>query len=93
MITDQQKRIIQHILEPFLPNRIGIFGSVARGEATQTSDLDILVDFNSRISLFDLIDLEEKLSDALHCKVDLVTERSLHPSIKQFIDKDIVFID
>ncbi len=93
MITEQQKHVIKKILAPFAPKRIGIFGSVARGESSAESDLDVLVEFTKHYSLFDLVDLENKLSEALHCKVDLVTERSLHPAIERYIDNDVVFFE
>jgi uncharacterized protein len=93
MITTQQKKIIQQILAPFEPTQIGIFGSHARREATATSDLDILVDFNKKYSLFDLLELEEKLAEALPFKIDLVTGRSLNPAVKNQVDKEVIFLD
>ena len=48
-----------------------VFGSVARGEATATSDLDVLVDFDAGRSLFDLAGFEHALEDFLGCKVDV----------------------
>ena len=92
MITVQQKEIIRQILAPFEPRQIGIFGSHARQEATANSDLDILVDFNKKYSLFDLLELEEKLSEALHFKIDLVTGNSLHPTVKYHVDKEVIFL-
>ena len=55
--------------------------------------MDILVEFARPYSLFDLIELEEKFSDALRCKVDLVTEKALHPSVKKFIERDVQYFD
>src|SRR5215210_5831825 len=83
MLTQEQKNIILHILAPFQPNLVGIFGSLARGDAKPGSDLDILVNFTKRLSLLDLIDMEDQLSISLKCKVDLVTESSVHPRIKK----------
>ncbi|MDQ3846767.1 MAG: nucleotidyltransferase family protein [Bacteroidota bacterium] len=93
MISQETIQIIQQILAPFEPKRIGIFGSVVRGEATSESDLDILVEFKKKYSLFDLVDLEDKLAEALHYKIDLITERSLHPRLKQYIDKEVIFLE
>lgn len=92
MITEKQKQTIREILAPFQPIRVGIFGSFARGENGRDSDLDILVAFSKSYNLFDLVDLREKLSVALQCKIDLVTEPSVHPSVKPFIDKDLILI-
>ncbi len=89
MITNDQQKVIKEILAPFEPLEIGIFGSYARGENSDSSDLDILVQFGKRLNLFDLIDLEVKLSEALGIKVDLVTRNALSPFIKEFIEKDL----
>jgi predicted nucleotidyltransferase len=60
----------------------GVFGSVARGEATETSDVDILIKFEKPKSLLDLVRLERELSGTLGRDVDLVTEASLSPYIR-----------
>lgn len=51
---------------------IGVFGSVARNQATSQSDVDILVDFNRPIGLFDFIRLQMRLEEILGMTVDLV---------------------
>jgi predicted nucleotidyltransferase len=58
-----------------------IFGSVARGEAGEASDVDLLLDIDpeARFSLLDLIALERETEESLGCKVDLVPRRSLKP--------------
>ena len=89
MISKDQQITILNIIAPLRPRRVGIFGSHARKEATAKSDMDILVQFEERYSLFDLIEMEEQLSDALRCKIDLVTERSVHPALKKYIEKDL----
>ncbi|TFG28260.1 MAG: hypothetical protein EU532_05705 [Promethearchaeota archaeon] len=61
--------------------KIAIFGSYLRGEATPESDLDIIVEFNQRISLLDLVGFELELSDLLGVKVELLTEKSISPYI------------
>ena len=69
---------------------IGIFGSYARGEQKQTSDVDILVDFTESISLLDFIHLENELSDLLGVKVDLVMKTALKPRIGRHILDEVV---
>lgn len=64
---------------------LGVFGSYARGEETQKSDVDLLVRFSKRKSLFDLAGVEEVLSKRLGRKVDLVTEGGLSPYLKDRI--------
>lgn len=91
MLSPQQKEIIKATLAPFHPQRVGVFGSVARNENGPQSDIDILVHFEDRISLFDLIEIEDQLNQALHQKVDLITERSLHAAIRKCIESDIIY--
>lgn len=64
---------------------LAIFGSVARSEATAKSDVDILIDFDSRKGLFVFVGLKMYLETLLKCKVDLVTKGALHPALKQRI--------
>ena len=64
---------------------IGVFGSAARGEVTDQSDIDLLVRFTKRKGFFALVRLERELSQALGRKVDLVTEAALSPYIRKRI--------
>lgn len=65
--------------------RAAFFGSIVRGEMTDESDIDILVEFEGRKSLLDLAGLKLDLEDALQRRVDLLTYRSLHPMLKDRI--------
>jgi predicted nucleotidyltransferase len=65
--------------------KIGIFGSVARGEATDQSDIDLLVYFSKRKSLLALVALERQLTAALGRKVDLLTEAAISPYLRSQI--------
>ena len=58
---------------------VGVFGSVARGEDTFASDIDLMVKFSRRKSLLDIVKLERKLSTVLGKKVDLLTEAAISP--------------
>lgn len=85
-------------LKPVLKERyqvetIGFFGSYARGEQNQKSDIDILVEFieGNSIDLFDFIELEEFLSRQLGIKVDLATKKALKPLIKEQILKETIY--
>lgn len=64
---------------------LAIFGSIARNEAKATSDVDILIDFDSKKGLFGFVDLKNYLGDILECDVDVVTKNALHPALKQRI--------
>ncbi|MCR4406816.1 MAG: nucleotidyltransferase family protein [Anaerolineae bacterium] len=72
--------------------KVGIFGSVAHGEATDQSDIDLLVYFSKRKSLLALVALERKLSTALGRKVDLLTEAAISPYLREKIMRDLQVI-
>ncbi len=65
--------------------KAGIFGSYVKGKATQKSDVDILVKFSGKKSLFDLAGLKIELEDKLGKKVDILTYNSIHPLLKSRI--------
>lgn len=67
-----------------------IFGSVARGEATQSSDLDVLIKLEPGRSLLDLVAIKQDLEDLLGCSVDVVTEDAVSPHIRDQVLKDAV---
>ena len=92
MLSNYQKEIILKTISPFDPSMIGIFGSYARGENNPESDLDLLVNFNKRINLLDLIGLEQDLSEKLGIKVDLITDRSVNPKLRSYINSDLQLI-
>ena len=62
---------------------VRVFGSVARGEADEASDLDLLVDLEAGRSLLDLGGLLMDLQEMLNCPVDIVTERGLRARIRE----------
>ena len=69
---------------------VRVFGSVARGEADEKSDLDILVDLDSDRSLMDHAALMLALQDLLSCKVDVATASALKPRIRDRVLKEAV---
>ena len=73
-------------------SQIGLFGSYARNEQNEKSDIDILYDFKSTYSLFDLITLEENLYEQLHKKVDLVSLKNIKPYFKKYIVDDLIYL-
>jgi predicted nucleotidyltransferase len=86
-ITDNRAQILS------LANQHGIksmkiFGSMARGDATETSDADFLVEMEEGYDLFDLGSCLMELQELLHCKVDMVTTAALHPRIRENILKE-----
>jgi predicted nucleotidyltransferase len=72
---------------------VGIFGSFARGDNTENSDIDILVKFKVAPSLLTLIKLENELSELLGIKVDLITTGAIkNKRVKKSIKKDLISI-
>jgi len=68
---------------------IGVFGSIARGEAKNKSDIDLIVRFSKRKSLLAIVRLERELSEALNRKVDLLTEPAISPYMRENVLKEL----
>ena len=64
-------------------HNVRVFGSVARGEADEQSDMDILVEMEPGRSLLDMGGLWVELQDLLPCKVDIVSDRGIRPRIRE----------
>jgi uncharacterized protein len=74
-------------------DRIGIFGSYARNQNSQGSDLDLLIRFKKNPTLLQMVRIERELSEILGIKVDIVTEPSLtDKNLKKNIEKDLQII-
>jgi hypothetical protein len=69
--------------------KLEVFGSTARGEASDNSDVDLVVAFSKRKSLLALVSLERKMSVALGRKVDLLTEAAISPYLREGIKRDL----
>lgn len=68
---------------------VGIFGSMARGDAKKKSDIDLIVRFSKRKSLLAMVRLERVLSESLGRRVDLLTEGALSPYLRERILKEM----
>jgi len=90
------KRVfLQHkaeLREKFKVKTIGVFGSYVRGEQKRNSDVDVLVEFEEPVGLFEFIKLENYLSDLLGVKVDLVSKKALKPHIGEHIMQEVIMI-
>ena len=72
--------------------KLGIFGSVARGEATEESDVDVVVEME-KPDLFFMVHIKQELEDVLHCPVDIVHYRPhMNSYLKKQINKDGVYV-
>jgi predicted nucleotidyltransferase len=90
-----KRTLVQHRAEltrKFKVKTIGVFGSYVRGEQKRRSDIDVLVEFEEPIGLFEFMDLEEYLSDLLGVKVDLVSKKALKPHIGERILQEVIMI-
>jgi predicted nucleotidyltransferase len=82
----------EHIEREYGLRMIGLVGSVARGEATQESDIDVIVDVTGRPTLFTLSRAERDLQEAvgLGLSVELVLREGMRPSGRKLIERDLV---
>jgi predicted nucleotidyltransferase len=86
----EQRNIILRIAEKHGAYNIRVFGSVARNEENSNSDLDLLVNFESDRSLFDLIGFKNEIEETMKIKVDIVSENGLNKYIRDFILEDAI---
>lgn len=93
---DTIRRIRDHrpeITRRFRVERLGVFGSVSRGEDTSSSDVDILVRFEEGKKTFDnYMELKFYLEELLEREVDLLTFESIHPLMKERILREAVYV-
>ena len=83
---------IIHALREHMPeirrygvSHLAVFGSCVRGEARPDSDVDVLVEFGTPVSIFKFLDLKEYLEGLLSCTVDLVMRGALKPQLRDRI--------
>jgi hypothetical protein len=87
-MSDQMQAVREKIIDILRRNdvkRASFFGSIVRGELTEGSDVDILVEFEGKKSLLDLAHLKNELEDTINRRVDVLTYKSLHPRLKDRI--------
>jgi hypothetical protein len=89
LLKARRERIIQFAVDHGAHN-VRVFGSVARGEASSTSDVDLLVEMDKGRSLLDLIELSQELESFLERKVDILTDEGLSPYLEQHIHAEAV---
>jgi len=89
-VNNMVERLIKNreVVELLKKNNVamlGLFGSYARREETENSDLDFLIKFSKKTSLLGHIRLQRQLSEILDREVDLVTENSINPYLREKI--------
>lgn len=82
LITERAEEI-RRVSSEHGARRVRVFGSRARGEAGESSDLDLLVDFEPGRDLLDLVALKQDLEQLLGCHVDIVEEEGLSPYLRK----------
>lgn len=78
-ILDILKENKSKLLQKYSVSELGIFGSFARGDYSEKSDIDILVDFDGKIDGYSYIRLAHEFEDLFKQKIDLVSRRSIKP--------------
>jgi predicted nucleotidyltransferase len=89
-LIQRLKDLKEEIFQRWPVASIGLFGSWARGEATPSSDVDILVDFSGRITLLEFVDIKQHLETWLESPVDLVDKSALKPRLAPLILSDLI---
>jgi hypothetical protein len=92
---DIKKVLIKNksLLKRYKVNKIGIFGSCVTGKMKKKSDVDLLVDFDEMIDLFDYVHLSDEIQQMLKTKVDLSTPDAIKPYIKPKILREVEWIE
>lgn len=92
-LRELKDTLAQHkpeLAEKYSVKEIGIFGSYARGEQTEESDLDVLVEFYNAPGLLRFIELEDYLSNLLGVRVELVRKRAIREELREHILREAI---
>ena len=89
-VLDILEAEIPYLMKEYQVKKIGVFGSFAREEQIEASDVDLLVEFSKPISFFTLFELEDYLTNKIGIKVEIVTPGALKEMIVPIIMKDII---
>ncbi len=89
-LVAQLKALKPTIVARYKVREMGLFGSSARGQATETSDIDLLVEFEDEADLFDWVGMALFLEDALQRKVDVVPKQALREELREGVLSEVV---
>jgi uncharacterized protein len=93
---DEIKQVLavqkKSLCERYQITELGVFGSYARGEQTEASDVDILVDYEIAPTFIMLVELRDYLSEVFGLKVDIVTKNGLKSRIRDRILAEAIYI-
>ena len=91
-VVDILEAEIPYIMREYQVKKIGVFGSYAREEQTERSDIDLLVEFSKPISFFSLFELEDYLKDKLGVRVEIVTPGALKEILIPIVMKEVIYV-
>jgi uncharacterized protein len=93
---DEIKRLLSErkawLCETYQITELGIFGSYARGEQTQDSDVDVLIDYEQAPTLFKLVNLRDYLKELTGVSVDVVTKNGLKPRMRARVLSEVIYL-
>ena len=74
-------------------SKIGIFGSFARQQADETSDIDVLIEFDQNQNLFETkLQIKNMMEERFHRSIDICREKYLKPSVKEQVLKETIYV-
>jgi hypothetical protein len=89
-ILDKLNHYAPRLAKEFGFNALYLFGSVARDEAGEHSDVDLFIEFSEPIGIFEFVELKRQFEFILGCDVDLGTKRSLKQEIFELIKEETI---
>lgn len=89
-LIQDKKYVILDIARRRGAKNIRLFGSVARGDDTESSDIDLLVSMDANRSLYDLIGLQQEIQALLKRKVDVLTDKSINKHLQSHILQEAI---
>lgn len=90
VVLRRLKANAEEIRQRFSVKALSIFGSAARDETTDKSDVDVLVVFDQKANFDGFMELKFYLEDLLGTGVDLVTDKALRPQVRQAIEQEMI---
>jgi predicted nucleotidyltransferase len=90
-IIEKLKKHKPELQKKYPVSRLGVFGSYARREATEKSDIDIAVEINGTMGL-SFVAMAEEIENLFGIKTDIIPLRSIKPHYLQYVEKDIVYV-
>ncbi len=91
-ILETLEELKEEVGNRYKVRRMGLFGSFVRSQESETSDVDILVEFEQGADLLDLVGLGDFLEEKLGRKVDLVTKKALRPEIRDRVIREVAMV-